>query len=253
MRLEATGAPPIDRPVEPRPPAPQVRPAPETEPTLEPVYVWDLVVRSTHWVVVFTIVLLTATGIYIGRPFLVSAGPAGGNFVMGWMKVVHYYAAIAFSLAVFARMVWMFTGPPQARWNQFVPVTRKRWGELFDTLKFYMFLRKRPPEAVGHNAMAGAAYVAVFGLYLLVIFTGFALYSVSAHGSYMKMWDVLLPVFGGIMGARWLHHVTMWLILGFVVQHIFSSVLMARVEKNGTLDSIFSGWKFLPKNRDGKP
>ncbi|HTM19249.1 MAG TPA: cytochrome b/b6 domain-containing protein, partial [Kofleriaceae bacterium] len=125
--------------------------------------------------------------------------------------------------------------------------------DLRDTLKFYLFLRRRPPPAVGHNAMAGAAYVAVFGLYFVMIATGFALYSVSAYGSYMKVWSNLLPLMGGLQGARWLHHVAMWLLIGFVVQHLFSSVLMARVEKNGTLDSIFSGWKFLPRKRRDRP
>jgi Ni/Fe-hydrogenase 1 B-type cytochrome subunit len=214
----------------------------EEDAALEPVYVWDLVVRACHWVIVFSFVILTLTGIYIGRPFIIA-----GSFTMGWMKVVHYYASIAFALAVAARLAWMLLGPPQARWHQFVPVTKQRWRELIGTLKFYMFLARRPPPTMGHNAMAGAAYVGVFGLYLLMIFTGFALYSVSAYGSYMKMWSFLLPIFGGIQGARWLHHVAMWLLIGFIVQHIFSSVLMARVEKNGTLDSIFSGWKFLPR------
>jgi Ni/Fe-hydrogenase 1 B-type cytochrome subunit len=81
-----------------------------------------------------------------------------------------------------------------------------------------------------------------------MIASGFALYSVSAHGSYMKMWDFLLPVFGGPQGARWIHHIVMWLLVGFVVHHVFSALLTSRVEKNGTLDSIFSGFKFLRRN-----
>jgi len=106
--------------------------------------------------------------------------------------------------------------------------------------------RKTPPFSVGHNPLAGLTYVAVFGLYLLIIFTGFALYSVSAYTSYMGMWDFLLPIFGGPQTARWLHHVTMWLLIGFAVHHLFSALLVSRVEKNGTIDSIFSD-KSLPE------
>jgi Ni/Fe-hydrogenase 1 B-type cytochrome subunit len=207
---------------------------------LEPVYVWDLVVRATHWLIVFSFLLLGVTGVLIARPSM---------FAMGGVKIVHYYASIAFALAVGARLVWMFLGPRQSSWRQFVPVSRRRRHDLIGTFKFYVMLSPRPPEAVGHNALAGFTYVAVFGLYLVMIATGFALYSVSAYTSYMKMWQFLLPIFGGAQGARWIHHVVMWLLAGFVVHHVFSAMLMSRVEKNGTIDSIVSGYKFLPPDR----
>lgn len=221
----------------------------EAQPDLEPVYVWDLIVRTTHWLIAGSIVVLALTGFYIGRPFLAAEGEATQRFVMGWVKVVHYYGSIVFTLAVAARILWMFRGPPCSRWRQFIPVSARRRRGLLETLKFYLILRSRPPAVVGHNPLAGLTYVAVFCLYLVMILTGFALYSVSAHASYMKMWDFLLPIFGGPQGTRWLHHVVMWLLLGFVVHHIFSALLVARVEKNGTLDSIFSGWKYLAKDR----
>ena len=37
----------------------------------------------------------------------------------------------------------------------------------------------------------------------------------------------------------------MWLLLGFAVHHVYSAVMMAMVEKKGTLESIFSGYKFF--------
>jgi Ni/Fe-hydrogenase 1 B-type cytochrome subunit len=212
-----------------------------------PVYVWDLVVRSTHWLIALSIVVLSVTGIYIGRPFIEVQGPASQRFVMGWVKVVHSYSAIVFSLAVGSRLVWMFLGPRYARWNQFVPTTRKRIGHMWGTFKFYVFLARKPPATIGHNALAGATYVAVFGLYLVMIATGLALYSVSAYTSYMKMWSFLLPIFGGAQTTRWIHHVVMWLLIGFTVHHFFSGLLMAKVEKTATLDSIFSGYKYVPK------
>lgn len=218
---------------------------------LEPVYVWDAVVRGTHWVIAFSILVLSITGIYIGRPFIASSGPAHEHFVTGYMRIVHSYAAIAFSLAVGSRILWMFVGPRHSGWRQFVPVSRRRRRDMIGTFKFYTFFRDRPPPSIGHNPLAGLTYIAVFGLYLLMIATGFALQSVSSHGSYMKMWDFLLPLFGGAQGARWIHHVAMWLLIGFVVHHVYSAWLTARVEKNGAVDSIFSGYKFLPKDRKG--
>ena len=34
--------------------------------------------------------------------------------------------------------------------------------------------------------------------------------------------------------ARWIHHIVMWLLLGFTVHHVYSAVLVAIIEKNGT-------------------
>jgi len=219
-------------------------------PDLEPVYVWDVMVRLTHWLIVFSILVLSLTGIYIARPFLLASGEAGQRFVMGTVKVVHYYAAIVFSLAVMSRIIWMFRGPKYSSWRQFIPLSAKRRRGLAHTFNFYIMRRARPPSDAGHNPLAGLTYLLVFCLYITMILTGFALYSVSAYTSYMKWWDWLLPVFGGPQGTRWLHHVVMWLLLGFAVHHFFSAFLISRVERNGILDSIFSGYKYLPKDRD---
>jgi Ni/Fe-hydrogenase 1 B-type cytochrome subunit len=37
----------------------------------------------------------------------------------------------------------------------------------------------------------------------------------------------------------------MWLLLGFMVHHVYSGVLMSTIEGNGTMESIFSGYKFV--------
>lgn len=230
--------------------ATQTHGAPHDSPhgPLVPVYVWDLVVRLSHWAIVLSMIVLVFTGIDIARPFLHGASGKAG-FTTGYVRVIHFYAAQVFSLAVFARLVWMFLGPRRSGWRQFIPVTRQRQRDLWGTFKFYIMLQPSPPPAVGHNPLAGLSYVAVFGLYVVMILSGFALYSVSAYTSYMSGWQFLLPLFHGPIGARWVHHVVMWLLLGFAVHHVYSAMLTSRVEKNGTLDSIFSGYKFLPRDR----
>ena len=220
---------------------------------IERVYVWDVIVRLSHWIIMLAIFMLAITGIYIGTPYLIPAGPANEQFVMATMKVVHFYAAIIFTAAVAIRIVWMFVGSYYARWHQFVPVGKRRRGDVFKMLKFYTFLAKKPPLNVGHNPLAGSFYVLVFGLYLIMIFSGLALYSVSAVGSWGQWWGWLLPIMGGPQTVRWIHHLAMWFILGFFAHHIWSAMLVSRVEGLGLIDSMFSGYKFLPKswrNRD---
>jgi Ni/Fe-hydrogenase 1 B-type cytochrome subunit len=210
------------------------------------VYVWDALIRTTHWLVAGSILVLSVTGLYISHPFASSVGPATPHFFMGWMKTVHSYAAMVFALSVLSRVLWLFIGPKQASWRQFIPTTRERWRNLVKTLRFYLFVSVDPPGAVGHNAVAGLAYAAVFLLYAVMLVTGLALYGASADvRSPMYVFHGLWPWVGGLQTARFVHHVVMWLILAFLIHHIYSAVLTTKQERNGDLDSMFSGNKFL--------
>ena len=231
---------------------PTVSPRAHDAEGIERVYVWDLLVRTTHWLIMLSVFILAITGVYIGNPYLIPAQPGADHFVMANVKVVHFYTAIVFTLAVASRIAWMFVGSYYARWHQFVPIGKRRRGDVLKMFKFYSLISKEPPLNVGHNPLAGLTYLLVFGLYVTLILTGFALYSVSATG-YMEIWEFLLPVFGGAQMARWIHHIAMWFLLGFVAHHIWSAMLVSRIEGMGLIDSLFSGYKFLPKswrNRD---
>ena len=212
------------------------------------VYVWEVPVRLTHWLIALSILVLAATGIYIGHPFVIASGPAGQRFVMGTVKVVHSYAAIVFTLSVLARVAWMFLGNKYASWDKYVPLARQRRAGVWPTLRFYLFTLRKPPGFVGHNPVAGMAYTAVFFLYFVQIVTGLGMYAASAHvDSWLRSFEFLVPLLGGLQAMRWTHHVAMWLLLGFVVHHVYSSVLMSTVEANATIESIFSGYKFVPR------
>jgi Ni/Fe-hydrogenase 1 B-type cytochrome subunit len=210
------------------------------------VYVWDAAVRTFHWLIAGGIVVLSITGLYQAAPFQGSGGAATPGFLMGWMKTVHSYAAIVFTISVLARVVWMFLGPPQASWREFIPVTRRRWRSFYKTLRYYTFLSVDNIATVGHNAVAGAAYTAVFFLYLVMIVTGLTLYGASASvDSPMHVFNALGPMLGGLQLARFIHHGVMWLLIGFTVHHLYSAVLTSKLERTGELDSMFSGNKFL--------
>jgi Ni/Fe-hydrogenase 1 B-type cytochrome subunit len=211
------------------------------------VYVWEWPVRMAHWCTAYAILALAATGLYMGHPFVISSGPAGARFVMGWAKVIHFYAAIVFVLAVVSRVIWMFLGNTYARWDKFVPTNRRRLLGLLPTLRYYLFRLRQPPGFVGHNPLAGFTYAFVFLMFFTMIATGLALYSVSAGvSSPFRVFSFLLPLLGGAQTARFVHHVVMWLILAFAVHHVYSSVLMSQVEARGTVESMASGYKFVP-------
>jgi len=210
-------------------------------------YVWQIPVRVTHWLIAGSIVVLSATGLYIGHPFMTVAGEARQSFVMGWVRTIHMYTAFVFIAAVVARVIWMFTGNKYARWDKFLPVHKSRRHGLWPTMKFYMFALRKPPGFVGHNPIAGATYVLVFGLYFVAILTGLTMHGPYADvGSPLRAFGSLAGILGGFQTVRWIHHVVMWLLLGFAVHHVYSGVLMSIIEANGTMESIFSGYKFVP-------
>jgi Ni,Fe-hydrogenase I cytochrome b subunit len=55
----------------------------------------------------------------------------------------------------------------------------------------------------------------------------------------------LVPLFGGLPIARLIHHIGMWVLLIFVVVHIYFVLLSSVTDHAGTFDSIFSGYKFF--------
>ncbi len=211
------------------------------------VYVWQWPVRLTHWLNAYAILVLALTGYYVGHPFITVSGPAGQHFVMGWAKTIHSYGAIVFALSVVSRVLWMFMGNRYATWDKFIPVEKRRRRGLWDSLRFYMFQLRQPPGFVGHNPLAGFTYTLVFLLFFMMITTGLALYNVNAPvGSPFRAFHFLLPLWGGAQRARFIHHIGMWLILGFAVHHVYSAVLMSQVEARGTVESMASGYKFVP-------
>lgn len=213
------------------------------------LYVWEWPVRLAHWLIVISIFFLSWTGIYIGHPFLISAGEARFQFTMGLAKTIHSYFAIVFTMAVLVRVIWMFTGNRFSHWTKFIPVGSRRRKAILPVVKYYLFALRKPPGFVGHNPLAGLTYTLVFLIYFTMISTGIALRNVSADiHSPLRIFAFLLPAYGGAQSVRWIHHVGMWLLWGFAVHHVYSAILMSQVEANATIESIFSGYKFVHRD-----
>lgn len=205
-------------------------------------YVWEIPVRVTHWVNVLAILTLAVTGIFIGSPK--SLALSTSQYVMGWVRFVHFVAAYAFAVSVASRIYWSFKGNRYASWREFFPIlTRDGRHNMFETFKYYTFISKKAPHPVGHNALAGTAYSAVVFLYLVMICTGFALYTERAPQSVMHKLTGWMFLFFTNQGIRLTHHMVMWLLLAFAIHHVYSAWLMDVKERGGVMSSIFSGYK----------
>ena len=215
--------------------------------TVREVRVWELPVRIVHWVIFFCVVVLSVTGFYIGRPFLLTGSDPA--FVMGWVRSVHMLAAWTMIAAVVARIIWAFTGNQWSRWDQFIPRDRERRHGGREALKYYLFLRRDPPGEIGHNPLAGLTYTVLYTMFVLQIILGLALHGLDEPGGVVSSLTGWVFSLGSIPAVRLIHHLIMWLTWGFVVHHVYSAVLVDSAERTGIISSIFTGRKIISEDR----
>jgi Ni/Fe-hydrogenase 1 B-type cytochrome subunit len=207
-------------------------------------YLWEVPVRINHWVNVVCITILAYSGLYIGWPQ--TFGLDASRYTMGWVRFIHFTAGYVFTVSVLMRIYWSFVGNRYARWQGFFPIlTAEGRKQMVEVFKYYTFQSKRVPETEGHNPLAATAYAGVFLCYIAMIATGFAMYSAHAPESFMyKLFGWIFIPFSS-QGVRQTHHLLMWVIFSFVINHIYSAWLMDVKERCGEMSSIFSGSKFI--------
>lgn len=206
------------------------------------VYVWERPVRIAHWLLFLSLIVLSFTGYYIYNPFVISRGRT--MFVMGTMRFIHLVAAWVFIAAIALRIYWFFRGNQFARIDQYIPISRARRKDFVETGKYYTFRRWNPTAHLGHNAMAGAAYTAVFAMAIVEILTGLALYNNILHSKFLGFFVNWVFLAVNIHYVREIHFIIMYIFWLFFIHHMYSAMLTASEEKNGCLEGIFTGYKF---------
>ena len=215
---------------------------------LRDVYVWEVPVRLTHWVNVVCLITLSFTGYYIGNPYIHNVHPffygvLKDQWVMGWMRFIHFSAAYVFAMSVLLRIYWGFAGNRYARWSAMIPHSKQRFKAFWQDIRFYLLLEPAPAAVIGHSPTAGVAYIILFMGYLVSILTGFALMSQSHVGPFWRVvggW--ILPYFP-VQYVRLVHHTMMWFLIVFPIVHMYVGWTTDVVEENSVMSSIFSGRK----------
>ncbi|HWR58230.1 MAG TPA: Ni/Fe-hydrogenase, b-type cytochrome subunit [Thermodesulfovibrionales bacterium] len=199
------------------------------------VYVWEPLLRVTHWLTFLSIVLLIVTGLYIGDPY--------GQFSMATMRFLHFVASYVFTMSFLLRIYLWFAGNEFERLDQFIPLSSERRKNLVDTMAFYLFLRKELPRCTGSTGIAGLTYFILFIVLFITILTGFALYSETHVGGLWTLLGGWLLAFWNTGTIRLIHHISMWIIIPFAILHVYISFHNDIIEKSGLVMSIFTGYK----------
>ena len=218
-------------------------------PQVRSVYVYEAPVRAWHWVSALAITVLAVTGYFIGSPLHSVPGEASEHYVMGYMRFVHFAAGYVLAVALLARAYWAFVGNHHAHELFLLPLTKAAyWREVRAMLAWYLFLRPRPNQYVGHNPMARLAMF--FGFLLITLFmiaTGFALYGEGAQeGSWahtaFTSW--VIPLFGGNSQTvhTW-HHLGMWGLVIFAILHIYAAIREDIMGRQSMVSTMISGYR----------
>jgi Ni/Fe-hydrogenase 1 B-type cytochrome subunit len=219
------------------------------------VYVYEKPVRLWHALNALAIVALIITGYLIAAPLASVTGEASDHYVMGYIRFGHFAAGYLLAIALIVRVYWAFAGNEHAR-QIFLPPLFKRhfWQGVWHELLWYAFIAKAPRKYIGHNPLAILAmhFAFVWGV-LFMIVTGFALYGEGAgygHWSHIFFSSWVLPLFGDSQTLHSWHHLVMWLIVCFVLIHVYVAVREDKISGQSMLSTIVTGWRTF---KDDKP
>jgi Ni/Fe-hydrogenase 1 B-type cytochrome subunit len=216
------------------------------DPDLVRVYVWQWPVRIFHWMVVLSLLVLTITGFYMHRPFLVETSPRA--WAMGTMRFVHEIFGFILISALLLRLYWFFAGNEWARWRAWVPLTKEQRLSIRSMVLYYSYRRREPEPEIGHNSLAAETYLVVLILLFIECLTGLVLYGVVSGSHFLRVTVGWIPHIIDIQYIRFWHYFITFCFMAFIIHHVYSAVLVAMEEKNGLMESIFTGWKFVQRS-----
>jgi len=214
------------------------------------VYVWEAPVRLWHWVMMFAMLVLMATGFLIGAPPPSVGGEAYDTFWFGYIRFAHFAAGYIFAVFFVLRVYWAFVGNKYAREIFIVPfslLTAKFWKGLVNDVLFYLYLKKEPGSYEGHNPLAA---VAMFFMYLLgaiwMILSGFALYGEgTGMGTWQHTWFTawLQPLVGDSQQLHTYHRLGMWYLIIFSLAHMYMVVRQDVFTRETIISTMVNGWR----------
>lgn len=221
-------------------------------PALKSMYVYEAPVRLWHWINALCIVILALTGYFIGQPPPSMPGEAGDNFLFGYIRFAHFAAAYIFAVGLAARVYWAFAGNDHARELFTLPLLAPvYWKEMMAMLRWYTFLRPYPSRYVGHNPLARfAMFFGVFLMSLFMLATGFALYGEGAqagHWSHTLFTSWVVPLFGQSQDVHTWHRLGMWVIVLFVIFHVYAAVREDIMGRQSMISTMISGYRMFKK------
>ena len=220
--------------------------------------------RIVHWLNVICMVVAVITGLYIGHPYYQTfiADPAVDKYVMAWNRWGHFMVAIIFDVTAVLIGYLYFFSRFEKPYKKLIP-TIKNIVEFWEVFLNLITFNRRKNFDSSHSDSYNIVFFTIFHLLLVfMLFTGLQLYVhglASGESSIGTWWpamlhlvtDWTLQVFGGNMGVRIAHHISMYLILVWVMCHVYYQIWRTIFWKEGDIAIVIGGSKFV-KEEDKK-
>ncbi|MES9833114.1 MAG: Ni/Fe-hydrogenase, b-type cytochrome subunit [Candidatus Thiodiazotropha sp. DIVDIV] len=217
------------------------------------VYVYEAPVRLWHWVNALAILVLAVTGYFIANPLPTMPGEASDHFLMGYMRFAHFAAAYIFTVGFIGRIYWAFVGNEHSRELFHLPFYRLSfWKELMHEVRWYSFMEKEPKKYEGHNPLAHITMVVIITVGgIAMVLTGFSLYAEQTGlGSWQdQLFGWLIPLVGQSQDVRMWHHWGMWILVVFVIIHVYVAIREDIVSRQSLISTMISGWRMFKDDR----
>ncbi len=215
--------------------------------------------RINHWIVAISMVGAVITGLYIGHPYYASfiSDPTATKWVMAWNRWLHFMIAIIFDVSSVVIAYLYFFSRFEKPYKKLIPNSRniKEFLEVFFNL--ITFNRRKKFDS-SHSDSFNTLFFTIFHLLLAwMLLTGLQLYVhglASGESSIGSWWPTMLhlatdwtvTVTGGTyMDVRISHHITMYLIIAWVMFHIYYQVWRTIFWGEGDIAIVFGGSKFV--------
>ena len=214
--------------------------------------------RIVHWLNVICMVVAVITGLYIGHPYYQTfiADPAVDKYVMAWNRWGHFIVAIIFDVTAILIAYLYFFSRFEKPYKKLIP-TWTNIKEFFEVFLNLITFNRRKNFDSSHSDSYNIVFFTIFHLLLVfMLLSGLQLYvhglasGISSIGAWWPAMlhlatDWTLQVFGGNMGVRIAHHTSMYLILVWVMCHIYYQVWRTIFWREGDISIVVGGSKFV--------
>lgn len=216
--------------------------------------------RIVHWVNVISVIAAVITGLYIAHPYYQSfiADPAVDKYVMAWNRWIHLMGAILLDITSVVVAYLYFFSRFEKAYKKLIPSVQniREFGQVVINL---LTLNRKKEFSSAHGDSFNAVYFAIMHLLLIfMLLSGLQMYvqglgsGISSIGAWWPLMlhlatDWTLAVFGGNMGVRIAHHITMWWIIAWVMFHVYYQIWRTIFWKEGDIAIVIGGTKFVKK------
>ncbi len=215
----------------------------------ELVYVRNFTNRLLHWIMFFSVIVLLATGYYIGNPTaLYGQGEPWQAYTMGNIRLYHFYAAMMLDISIMIRFYLAFFSLYHRDWYEILPTPSNIMG-AFRVMKSYITFSK-PPFYRHVDPFDGLLFLALHLFMVLQLLTGFQLF---VQGLPREYWwsklihlgtDWVVWLFGSDQAVRLVHHSMLWIMIVGIMIHIYIQITKTIVWRDGHITSIVGGYKY---------